>query len=335
MKAIQTKAGVFTMALAVVSQLTAQPVITNSIVPQVGNSSTFRLFDPAVESPGPGGAAVTWDFSNVTMTGTSILQYNPPSSYANASQFPGSTLVAEQSSGILLFLKEESQYLSEMGLVASTLTETYIADPRVVMKFPMTYGDSLTDNFEGTAILSAVTATRTGSSEIVADGYGTLILPYGTFTDVLRVRLVSTYADEFLSQVVNTGVDTIYNWYMEGHYDYLYTWSRIESSNFGSIYYGAYLDTLYAGSRESAGKRSDLVIYPNPAAGQIRIVCGGHIGELSVYDQEGRLIYREIPATVAKPKEMDVDLSHLQKGLYYLVLKSGGGYYREKLVLTH
>src|SRR4030095_6772358 len=81
------------------------------------------------------------------------------------------------------------------------------------LHFPLTYMDQFTDSYE--AIGSG--DTTTGRIEVTADGYGTLILPSGTFNDCLRlqeVRRDTNITDGVISFESN---DTFYHYYVNGY----------------------------------------------------------------------------------------------------------------------
>src|SRR5690606_38513623 len=76
-------------------------------------------------------------------------------------------------------------------------------------QFPMTYGSSWTDSFSGTATTSGITMTRTGTTEVDYNGYGTVIMPFGTFNNVARLQISQTYNDEYMGFITTSQVNNV------------------------------------------------------------------------------------------------------------------------------
>jgi hypothetical protein len=90
-------------------------------------------------------------------------------------------------------------------------------DPVLIAERPMSYDDVTVDAF--TAELQVgVDMNGSGTTTLHADGYGTLMLPNGTYSDVLRVHLSQTEVDTIvgLGATSTTYIDT-YLWYDNAH----------------------------------------------------------------------------------------------------------------------
>lgn len=312
------------------------PVITNSITPVIGHSSTYRFFDAEITSPGIADTAVTWDFSALSSNGTGVYNYKDPSTLPGAGQFPAANVGIDQNGDPIIFLKGDNAVLAEIGIKVSTVTENYSTNPKELLRFPITYGSVFTDNFEGSATLSSFTATRTGDITTEADGYGTLILPYATFNNVLRVKSISVYEDKLLTQTVNSGTDTVFSFYQEGQENYLLTWSHINSATFGSVYYGAYLDTMYVGILERAAPALKLSISPNPTSGFYKISCDKITGNrilLEIFDLSGRRLRSYSFENSGHRFVKEMYAGDLEKGMYVLKLSGEGEVLTENLIV--
>ena len=86
-----------------------------------------------------------------------------------------------------------------IGIVADintygTIVVQYNKDPEKLMEFPFNYSDSYTDNYAGVFTMQSnklATTNGSGTATVSADGWGTLLLPFGVSIDsVLRVKTV-------------------------------------------------------------------------------------------------------------------------------------------------
>src|SRR6185437_14901782 len=88
--------------------------------------------------------------------------------------------------------------------------------PIKLANFPYTYGDTLTDNFEGTYSGSFGKAKRTGTFKKQADGAVTIVTPHGTYKKALLIKSVETILDEYKDGKKVETVNTFYYWLVPG-----------------------------------------------------------------------------------------------------------------------
>lgn len=183
----------------------AQQVITASDMPEDNdtarytNISQFSNID--YESTGPN---YVWDFSNVTPTGQDYYEYKNAFevSLIFIPVFGFSAFGRKTSDGITLgpvnlenlytFYESNSNKFESVGRsleISGIPAPASNSDDETIYEFPLTYGDTNTDNFElsfpdvGAGILYSISGTR--SYEV--DGWGTVITPYDTF-ECIRVK---------------------------------------------------------------------------------------------------------------------------------------------------
>lgn len=282
------------IALAQVSM--AQPVATSANVTDfIGE---FYFSEATNFTPGPAGANQTWDFSNLNLT---LAGTDTPQVAANtpfAAQFPTANN-CYKFSGIFpqdryyYQLVTPSKY-EILGLaITATTGENYTPNPRTFVTFPYTYNTVFTDTYKTVADPTEVTFTAT------YDAYGTLVLPFGTYPNVIRQK------------VVKNG-QTNYNWFnVSPFYPILQT--VLEQNSLGIV------KNLTLGTSDNEfGKL--FAVYPNPTHGAINIEASQNINnpiEIEVFDLLGkRLLYR-------KENEFDNDLAQLNieafdAGIYLL-----------------
>jgi hypothetical protein len=75
---------------------------------------------------------------------------------------------------------------------------------------------------------------------------------------------------------------------------------------------------------------SDLIVYPNPAYGIIKLEFKRNILSYDIINTQGDLVYAQNEVNL---KEIDADISGLSSGLYFLRIHTLKGYVTRKLVV--
>ncbi len=172
----------------------AQPTLTSSSFNQnVGE--TFDVLDISFSSvsPGSSGANQTWDFSNGIELQSFSATMLDPASTPYGSSFPSAN-ICQESGGSYAYYRHDNNAQQIHGTFQSGVIIQY-NNPEDYIRFPLNYTDSFTDYFEANYESGGVNFYRSGTSTGTYDGYGTLIMPYGTFSNVIRVKLVEDYQD--------------------------------------------------------------------------------------------------------------------------------------------
>lgn len=181
------------------SLLLAQPTLTRSSMWQAGD--TYDLV-AAVEGSvveGPGGANQSWNFSNLqSKNEPRRIDLILPSSTPFAASFPQSTLAQLDWDGQdqvgYTYWKLDNGELTLLGVAVPELIVQY-TDPQKVFTFPFSYGGTIQDTAAATFTTNGATVSRSVTAEVVADGYGTVILPGNKSYQVLRVKYVQKITD--------------------------------------------------------------------------------------------------------------------------------------------
>lgn len=227
------------LLLATTITAKAQPSLTSASIPSIGETYTYTSCDTLNVRPGEAGANKTWNFANLTEIAgtTSTHEIISPSAAVGNSNFPSATYALKSGDGYL-FYKSSSSQVERLGTGYESGGEK-LTDFELVNKFPFTYDNKFEDNFSGTLVTDlqgqTFTLTRSGKIEIEADGYGTVITPKGTFTNVLRIKAVQTITDEMPSPVpgfpgVTIKTETVsYSWVSDDYKYSLLTISFIKS----------------------------------------------------------------------------------------------------------
>lgn len=214
-------------ALTALFTLTAysQPELTVNSIPEIGSSFVEYECDTTGVSDGAAGANQNWDFSDlVQSTEESPIMFTieAPENGERYEEFPGADFAQVFYDGSV-FYKLNGSKLERLGVGFSEGIEK-LDDLSTIMEFPFGYGDSFEDEFSGSMVASdgeeEYTMDRSGSIEMVADGYGTLIMPFGTFNNVLRVKSIQEVEDSFemvpgMPPMISRDYNVSYTYYLE------------------------------------------------------------------------------------------------------------------------
>jgi hypothetical protein len=165
------------------------PTLTSSSSPQIGDVFTMQAVYVAGVSAGSSGANQIWDYSAIIDTGGSFSEsVISPSATPYAASFPGATIALSNNSADTAYGYEDltsSNTLTYLGNYISAAGILNYNIPRVLFQYPLSYTNSYTNAFAGTTFNGD---SITGMDSTVADGYGTLMLPSHTYSNVLRLK---------------------------------------------------------------------------------------------------------------------------------------------------
>lgn len=295
----------------------AQPTFqTSDFYPSIGETFTVHTSDYV--SPGPSGSNVTWDLSAMTNNSSTVVNVLAPDpSYPTTThhiEYVGqSDIHAELTSTEYLVVVE----------VSSTSSIVY-SNPHKMYQFPMTMGDNFSDNFVGIVTQGTASLNRTGTVDVEVDGYGTLITPAGTYTNVLRIHNVKAIDDEYLGNTYQSSID-MYTWIQAGTHLEL---ANIQTFESGGITGNTctYTDVNTTGLADQYSENS-LVLYPNPAQDIVTLKSNTKIDHIEVVDLNGRAIAVEFDLI-----NKTIDVSKLNAGIYYVNVYSNNKKYVQKLI---
>lgn len=287
----------FSMAAFVAS---AQPVIQTTNFMPIGLTFTLSAGGPV--SPGSGGANQTWDFSAAPVSPAGTLAVIDPTTTPCIGMFSGSNWgeMVPATNPYLYFLRTSSQ-IEVMGenWSASCTGGISYSNTKIALKFPFNYLDTYSDPYVNTN--GSFTCTPT------YDGYGTLITPTGTLTNVARV----SYSD---------GGNNYTEWFTTGNPSYPVMLAQSSSTIFFSNPTMAVKETV----------SHSVNVYPNPAKEMFTVeAIDGESRQLSLYDMCGKLVM-----TKAFSGSAQISTGELNEGVYYVNIKDQNGIYNQKVVVV-
>lgn len=184
----------------------AQPVFSTGNLPENGTSVKWTLADTVGVKAGNGGENVTWDFSQLVL-GTEQIQNSwvDPSTTPYGSSFTGATH-CEKSDTVYSYFALNGGRWTRLGEESAAFQSGPWSNALDVAMVPWQFSQTYTDDARHTFTTNGVPVKRGGTITGTYDGYGTLILPKGTFTNVMRITYTQVITD---TMTISAGPFTI------------------------------------------------------------------------------------------------------------------------------
>jgi hypothetical protein len=307
------------------SALSAQPVLNSaSHFPQVGDTILRVRLEPDTLHPGPSGSNVIWNFSqlhtNLQADSVAVLQTLGMPIFSHNAVFSvfGTGMIYNDyywASGDSLCYVMQDHNIPDLDPVQ-------FINNQVLLRFPVNYGDHLTDVFSGEHQTIAGPVNFSGNTTVDVDAFGTLILPGGSYSDVLRIHQHDT--------IVVFGQPIAFDTY------YFYAASlRYPLLVIGQNTYlrGSFVETYYPGAivtaRPDAQAGLDVQLSPNPFEETLTLRAPGP-GELRIVGLDGR----EYSKTLIRQgfSENKIMLGGLPAGMYVATYTCGQGSWQQRIV---
>lgn len=321
----------FLSALTVCSTVAvAQPSLSGSgLNPVVGDK--FVISGTTGFNPGSAGANQTWNFGTLSPSSTFTYDAVAASSTPNGASFTANIALYEATNGIYAYYNTSSSVMSNAGNDNPTTTMVY-SNQEDFLRFPLAYNGSYSDTWNSVFVVSSFTFTRSGTTTVTYDGYGTLITPAGTFNNATRIHFVQSYSDTYMGGTI-TYTNDEYMWYSNGnHYPVALTYTLTNSTAPGSPNaQGVYLANATTTGIHDLNGMSDskISIYPNPTSGNV-INLDLNLTENLNYqtvliDNLGREVYKSSENKGFEGhNSQTIDVSDLANGMYNFVIQSEG-----------
>jgi hypothetical protein len=306
------------LLLAAAASVQAQPVLTfPANAPMPGNSCTLH-FSPYVD-PGAPGANQSWDLSTLASDSTVLIQHVAPTSTDNGASFPGAT-VAETGTGANMYFRSASDGIYFVGSDADGLV-IFNSDQGKYLPFPCTYQSTWTDQSEAQYSSEDFESHRHTMITGTVDGYGSVAMPSGTATDVLRVHWheETTDSTDFFTILSVNDSYIFYSASRSYPLAQLITASVSFPGATNTVQYARWVDDITTGIPtvdNSAGKPE---LYPVPTSGILNFnlpttMSGRPL--ITITDGQGRPV-RALRPTQLSDRGGHMDLSGLAPGIYH------------------
>jgi len=197
--------------------------------PRVGDKLIKKQIE--YKDPGNSGANVSWNFNNFSIVNNNyIVEYTAAPlandtyimGYDNFNMYdtPVNSLFVVTEHNTMYYFQIEDNLLKATGHENPVVKLQY--NPRMISdKYPTYYSDNYKYDYKTNGLYSGTEKIETeGYREIVADGYGTITLPSGTYENALRIKYVQIIEQlnyNGSEYVKYTNENTIYKWYVKGY----------------------------------------------------------------------------------------------------------------------
>ena len=314
------------VAVCLTNQADAQTLTVDNITPHIGDHFITHKSLPVPF--GESGQDVTWDLSGLVALDTNELSYETPANHPKATLFPDATVVGINGDAGE-FLDISSFAWQRLGISAPSFAfeVNYSNDPEVFLTFPFFFNKTFNNNFSGTITSGGITSPRTGTITVTGDGTGTLIMPYGQFDNVLRVKVLEVTTDS-VSGIPVTVETLTYSWFQEGiHASIASVIQTTIDTNVTSASY--FLDeSIILSNKDLVKWDSPIILYPNPSLDHVTIdfqLDKPSRIQWQITTMSGKHVF---PATStfrqAGPQSLGIDIASLPSGKYILQLIGNG-----------
>ncbi len=321
--------------------LCAQPEITFSDMTPVAGSSQTIVSSNYVD-PGAAGENQTWDLSTMTNNGQTTQLIELASAAPDAASYPSATHVniVNDLVDAYSFIRFDDNIAEIIALTLSTGQSNEFVNPRTQLEFPVIFGNIFTDTYERVDDYGfpGLEGGEEGSLTATVDGYGTLITPTATYTDVLRVHYVVE------STVTSPGTpddfpfsEDIYVFFKSGYSSALAT-SSISS------FAGAVTESssyLLSDNAVSVGELpfgvSEVSLFPNPSVNDFSIAISTGLStqaEISILSLDGRVVQATAGHSLPSGNsQINFDVSDLAPGIYIVQVDFADALVTRKLIV--
>lgn len=309
----------------------AQPTLTaTGINPVVGDS--YILKQGNFVSPGSAGANQTWNLSTLVSTSTASYTSANPSSTPYAASFTNSNFcMNEATNGVYVYGKTSTTAWQNTGAYGGGVLFAY-SNPEDFLHYPFNMGNTFTDPWAVDFVSGGMNFARTGTTSVTYDGYGTLTLPNGTFSNVVRVHFYQSFQDVYtFASTTNTITYTNdeYMWYLNGnHQTIAAVYTSANSTAPGQTQQsGFYVNSIVSSVNEYDNVSSNIISFPNPASDEINFnfINNVEIKEIQIYDITGKLMLTEKINFLELDNGINIKLNDFSNGIYLVKFISVDG----------
>lgn len=331
---------IFPVLLAIISNVGAfaQPVVTRGNFPVDGSVLNYYLGSSKSKMELPAGENQVWDLSELSPSFIDSVRYTDAAFTKNKSLFPASTIALEAPIGLgnFTYLNISGDEVEYLGFVTNDDNKVVgkYSDTWLMYSLPLRYNDEGQDDFASTSKI--ITAGDTSDNYYSAhytysvDGYGTLITPFKSYENSLRIKSVITGRDSS----VNYGLmdTTMVNYYTTEKISWISSESgnvfeQASTYNFSDFFLQESSSRILD-IRTLVKKGSSLSVYPDPASSYITLACSGTGIDPIVVNIIGSLGIVEKTFSLSSGSmnnfKCDLKISDLRPGLYYVQMLGKG-----------
>lgn len=304
-------------------------------------NSQFEIVSGTIDQA-PTGANATWNFTDLTSSGTNTDTFVAPTA-AQLTSYPGSTQVFIITDGAMnttdAFYKVAGSDLSLTGSSTPQLSLDYNTDNAFVGSYPLTFGSAPTvDNIAGQIIAQGQSPNYSGTITTEVDAYGTLNydvtgqVPYtGNVTRIKSLQSLGFFVAGIFPGTANI---TTYNYYDDASGALVFRTTEgavvLDIVNINESFSSVEGLTRNSLSLDNNQLLTNTIsVFPNPAQHVLNIELSNTQLMISVQimDMNGRMV-------LSNKGTRSVVVSALRAGLYIVVVETEKGTITKKFIKT-
>ncbi len=338
----------FTLLLALVtfsSIALSQPTLDSESFYNPGDQVVGFAVDPSGVNDGTDGANQTWDFSQFQTQGESNFWGGlivHPSELSDFDLFSDANVAMVLNDGTIRYWSNDESGLTAIGQ-GGDHDILQLNDANSWLSYPFSYGSSISDEANGTLFGACNDFQWESVSETQGVGYGTLVLPSGTFENVLKIRRIS-FTNQINEEIGMERENNIVEhfWFQPGVAGpllYMRSWS-----NNGCPGMNEGVEIVYTLPSQNTNTPNEisseditLSVFPNPASTttHLNIRTGAFTeAEIWVSDLLGKNVLQiGDKEQIENTRLFDINLGILQPGVYVVNVKMNHTHFTERLVI--
>jgi len=291
------------------------------------------------------GSDIVWDFSSITKTEQSIVRFLSPTSseiqylciaiFNNPMDPEHDSNVARPGEGMtdptgnmqitnafdFYQLSADAYVNTGRSANVNSLPTCIKTNPLdTIFKLPFHFEDTITSYSASNIQIPGIGYYgQTLHRHSVADAWGTVITPYGSFS-ALRIMSTLEYTDSIYYESYNFGMkiphtETHYLWLTNDHTIPVFSVEE-KGQNFGGTI-AFWIDTLDHTSLDLYSENYDFIVFPSPATNYINVVNNSNNisnQEYIIYDITGH----EITRFLSESASITFSIKNLVPGIYFI-----------------
>ncbi len=291
----------FTFCILIFFNLNAvcQPILNASDVTAFNVTGDYYFANSSIIGVGASGANVTWNFSSLEPTFAESRTFKTVSTAPNTNSFPTSNNIVSISDQAYKYNTLTSTKIEQNGDSVGPIVSPNYVNPQTIYTFPFTFNTTFSDTSQMLSSSPIETSTRT------YDAYGTVITPYGTFTDCFRVKISTTESPEVR-----------YEWYKLNPYRQI-----IIAQNFGTTNTNFEIFRT-TNLNSSIFETSNVTIFPNPVSSVLNVAMANNVpfNQITIHDSVGKIIYKDSKSNAS----VAINTENFRSGLYFVSVVTDG-----------
>jgi hypothetical protein len=231
---------------------------------------------------------------------------------------------------------------SQFALAGETtgMGDVYFSSPKLLMPYPFTYGDTRIANYVSSR--PAMQLFNRGIDTFSADAYGTLILPTGTYSNVLRIHKSTFVFDSYIvsgTAHLDSYLLQTWYWYTPGfHTPLLAMYYDIDPMGVPELAQVQYYARNTSGLPTTKLPRNDVNMYPNPANQELHIAPCWQQDErfpIRIMDITGRTMSMPEGAPLQQNGILTINTASLPDGIYLITTSNAHHIACNRICIQH